>query len=274
MDVCGRVCKESNVTTVTEPAVLVETDAAVSTLWLNRPERLNAFGRDLSSELIAALDRIAMDPEVRGVVITGRGRAFSAGADLKDPRTHRTDDLDQAMESPHARGIFDVLSSYPKPVVAAVNGYAIGVGCLMTLCCDFIYASEAGKFMLPQVRLGILPAYGGGLRLARAVGNLNAAEMILTGRTVSAQEAAGWGMVTRVLPADELVPYAQEMMRTVAGHPPVAVRLARESLRQGIDSGSMRSTELGDTHRLMLLTARQDTAGQHQAWRDNRGAHR
>jgi enoyl-CoA hydratase/carnithine racemase len=158
--------------------------------------------------------------------------------------------------------------------VAAVNGYAIGAGCLMTLCCDFIYAAESARFQLPQVSLGIMPAYGGSLRLARVVGPLNAAEMILTGRMVGAAEAASWGMVTRVLPDDELVPYAQEMMRTIAGHPPVAVRFARESLRQSVDSGNMRAAELADTHRLTLLTTRSDTARQHQAWRDNRGARR
>ena len=255
-----------------DPAVVVETNGAVATIWMNRPERLNAWSRDLSTGLLDALAQVAADPEIRGVVWTGRGRAFSAGADIKNPDTHRTNDLEAALDESITRGpnAFDVLSSFPKPIIAAVNGYSIGVGCLTPLCCDFIYAAESAKFQLPQVQLGVMPAYGGGLRLARLVGAQNAAEMILSGRMVTAREEAAKGMVARVFPDADLVPAAQEMMRTIAGHPPVAVKMARESLRTGVESGDMHAIELADAHRLLLLMTRRDTANQHQAWRERR----
>ena len=157
-----------------EPAAVTEIDGdGVATVWLNRPDRLNAWGTDIASALLDALRSAEADPGVRGVVLTGKGRAFSAGADLKNPATHRIDSMEEYLGSQVAdrgRPMFDLVSHYAKPIVCAVNGYAIGIGCLVPLCCDFIYAGEAAKFQLPQVSLGILPAYGGELRLARADG--------------------------------------------------------------------------------------------------------
>jgi enoyl-CoA hydratase len=146
-----------------EPAVIVETDEqGVAAVCLNRPERLNAWSEDLSAALLEALGKLQADPAVKGVVLTGKGRAFSAGADLKNLKTHRIDSIEQALESPSARGrpIFDLVSHYDKPILCAVSGYAIGIGCLVAICCDFIYAARSAQFQLPQVKLGILPAYG------------------------------------------------------------------------------------------------------------------
>lgn len=259
--------------TTEHSAVEVDVDGAVATVWLNRPERLNAWSGDLSNDLVDALRTLEGDSEIRGVVLTGRGRAFSAGADLKNPRTHRVDDVEQAMAGRTATSApFDVISHYNKPIVAAVNGYAIGIGCLVTLCCDFVYVAESAQFQLPQVALGVLPAYGGALRLARAVGNLNAAEMILTGRMISAEEAARWGIAAAVLPDDELVPHAQEAMKTIAGHPQSAVQLARESLRTGVEANNIRAAETSDVDRFLLLSQLRDSARKHQDWRDGRGS--
>ncbi len=255
-----------------DDAVIAEIQGPVATVWLNRPERLNAWSAEIGTELVSMLEALQANDEVRGVILTGKGRAFSAGADLKNPRTHRVDDVSSALEqgSRIAGGIFDLVSHYEKPIVAAVNGYAIGVGCLVPLACDFVYAAESAQFQLPQVSLGILPAYGGSLRLARAVGNLNAAEMILTGRMVSAEEAGRWGIAAAVLPDEKLLDHARETMARVAGHPQVAVRMARESLRSAIEANSMRAAELADTDRFLLLAQRRDTAASHQAWRDRR----
>jgi enoyl-CoA hydratase/carnithine racemase len=252
-------------------AVDVEVDGAVATIWLNKPERLNSWSADLSIDLVDALREVEAAEEIKGVVLTGRGRAFSAGADLKNPRTHKTDDVEEAMA--HRTGgsaPFDVLSHYDKPIVCAVNGYAIGIGALVPLCCDFVYAAESAQFQLPQVALGVLPAYGGSLRLARAVGNLNAAEMILTGRMISAEEAGRWGMAAVVLPDDELIPHAQSSMKTITEHPQSAVQLARESLRTSVEANNIRAAEVSDVDRFMLLSQLKDSARQHQAWRDNR----
>ena len=253
------------------PAVEVEIDGPVATIWLNRPERLNAWSNDLSTELVDRLRDVEANDDVLGVVLTGRGRAFSAGADLKNPNTHRVNDIEEALgRRSGGSPPFDVLSHFKKPVVAAVNGYAIGIGCLIPLCCDFVYVAQSAKFQLPQVALGVLPAYGGALRLARAVGNLNAAEMILTGRMIDAEEATRWGMASVMLPDDELIEHAQQAMKTIAGHPQPAVLLARESLRANIEGNNMRAAELGDVDRFLLLSQLKDTASKHQAWRDGR----
>ena len=258
--------------TVQQSAVEVEVDGAVATVWLNRPERLNAWSGDLSNDLVDALRRLERDEAVRGVVLTGRGRAFSAGADLKDPGTHRVDDVEAAMAMRTGTSApFDVISHYSKPIVAAVNGYAIGIGALIPLCCDFVYVAQSAQFQLPQVALGVLPAYGGALRLSRAVGNLNAAEMILTGRMISAEEATRWGMAAAMLPDDELLPHAQAAMKTITEHPQSAVQLARESLRAGLEANNMRAAETSDVDRFLLLSQLRDSARKHQDWRDGRG---
>jgi enoyl-CoA hydratase/carnithine racemase len=253
------------------PAVEVEIDGPVATVWLNRPERLNAWSADLSTEMVERLREVDANDDVRGVVLTGRGRAFSAGADLKNPNTHRVSDVEEALARRTGNmAPFDVLTSFSKPIVAAVNGYAIGIGCLIPLACDFIYVAESAQFQLPQTALGVLPAYGGALRLSRAVGNLNAAEMILTGRMISAEEATRWGMASVMLPDDDLIDHAQESMRTIAGHPQAAVQLSRESLRANLEANNMRAAELGDIDRFLLLSQLKDTANKHQAWRDGR----
>jgi enoyl-CoA hydratase/carnithine racemase len=258
----------------TGPAVLTEVDRdGVATVWLNRPERLNAWSAEVGSALIDALRSAEADPGVKGVVLTGKGRAFSAGADLKNPTTHRIDSIEEYLESQAAergRPTFDLVSHYKKPILCAVNGYAIGIGCLMPLCCDFIYAGESAKFQLPQVTLGILPAYGGALRLARAVGKLNATEMILTGRMVNAQEAFNWGMVSRLLSDDELLKVSQDAMRSIVQKPPHAVSFARESIATAVDADHMRAAELSDAYRFMILSQLKETKNQHEAWRKAR----
>jgi enoyl-CoA hydratase/carnithine racemase len=256
-----------------ESAVVVEIDdLGVATVWLNRPGSLNAWGADLSAALLEALQENEADPGVRGVVLTGKGRAFSAGADLKNPETHRIDSLEEYLRSPSARGrpMFDLVSHYKKPILCAVNGYAIGIGCLVPICCDFIYAATSAKFQLPQVSLGILPAYGGALRLARAVGELNAREMIMTGRMITAQEAYDWGLVSRLLADDQLLNVSRETMRSIVQKPPYAVSFARESIRMAVDANDMRAAELSDAYRSLILSQLKDTKAQHDAWRERK----
>jgi enoyl-CoA hydratase/carnithine racemase len=203
------------------------------------------------------------------VVLTGAGRAFSSGADLKNPSTHAVESPEQHLARLRGSPVFDTVENYPKPIIAAVNGYAVGIGCLVPLCCDFILAGERAVFCLPQVSLGILPAYGGTLRLARFVGRGNALNMALTGRQVGAEEALRMGMVVSVLAQDALVPEAVRTMQSIAEMPVHAVRLARESLRQGYEGG-LAATAHADLYRFMALSQTSDRAARHEAWRRRR----
>jgi enoyl-CoA hydratase/carnithine racemase len=249
-----------------DDAVLIERHGAVALLAFNRPARLNAWSPDLGAALLQRLREAEADEKVRGVILTGVGRAFSAGADLKNPRTHTVESPEQHLENLRGNPVFDRVESYPKPIISAVNGYAIGIGCLVPLCCDFILAGEQAVFCLPQVSLGILPAYGGTLRLARFVGRGNALNIALTGRKVGAQDAFRMGLVVSVFPPAELVPEAIKTMQSIADMPVHAVRLARESLRLGYEGG-LAATAHADLYRFMALAQTSDRAERHEAWR-------
>jgi enoyl-CoA hydratase/carnithine racemase len=247
-------------------AVLIERQGAVALISLNRPERLNAWSPDLGAALLERLREAETDDAVRGVVLTGIGRAFSAGADLKNPKTHAVESPEQHLAGLRGNPVFDAVETYRKPIITAVNGYAVGIGCLVPLCTDFILAAEEAMFCLPQVSLGILPAYGGTLRLARFVGRGNAMNIALTGRKVGAEEALRMGMVVSVHAQDQLVPEAMRTMQAIADMPIAAVRLARESLRLGYEGG-LAATAQADLYRFMALSQTSDRAARHEAWR-------
>ena len=255
--------------TADESAVLIERKGSVALLSFNRPERLNAWNPDLGAALLARLHEAELDDSVRAVVLTGVGRAFSSGADLKNPKTHTVESPEQHLANLKGSPEFDAVERYPKPIISAVNGYAIGIGCLVPLCCDFILAGQQAVFCLPQVSLGILPAYGGTLRLARFVGRGNALNIALTGRKVGADEALRMGMVVDVLPQDTLIPEAIRTMQAIGDMPVSAVRLARESLRLGYEGG-LAATAQADLYRFMALSQTSDRAARHEAWRKRR----
>jgi enoyl-CoA hydratase/carnithine racemase len=252
-----------------EAAVLIERHEQVAVISLNRPERLNAWSEEIGSGLLARLAEAAADDSIRGVVLTGLGRGFSAGADLKNPRTHTVQNMEEHLRTHQSSPVFDTVERFPKPIISAVNGYAIGIGCLVPLCCDFIMARELAIFSLPQVSLGILPAYGGTLRLARFVGRGNALNITLTGRKVGAQEALRLGLVVSVHPPEELLPEAIRTMAAIAAMPVHAVRLARESLFHGLEAG-LPATEQADLFRFMALAQSRDSGERHEAWREGR----
>ena len=255
--------------TADESAVLIERKGSVALLSFNRPERLNAWNPDLGAALLARLHEAELDDSVRAVVLTGVGRAFSSGADLKNPKTHTVESPEQHLANLKGSLEFDAVERYPKPIISAVNGYAIGIGCLVPLCCDFILAGQQAVFCLPQVSLGILPAYGGTLRLARFVGRGNALNIALTGRKVGADDALRMGMVVDVLPQDTLIPEAIRTMQAIGDMPVSAVRLARESLRLGYEGG-LAATAQADLYRFMALSQTSDRAARHEAWRKRR----
>jgi enoyl-CoA hydratase len=211
-------------------AVEVTIDGAIATVTLNRADALNAFNTQQLRDAIAAFAALKQDRTVRAVVLTGAGeKAFAAGADIKEMVA-----LDRAGAMEFGRlghGLTRSVETLPQPVIAAVNGFAMGGGCELALAADIRLASENAVFGQPEVGLGIPPGWGGTQRLVRAVGPGMAAEMILTGRRVKADEALRIGLVNAVLPLAELLQKAREMADAIAKNSPLAVRSAKRLMQ-------------------------------------------
>lgn len=211
--------------------LLVEVDdEGVATVTVNRPDKLNALNATVMDDLEACFAALGSDSGARGVILTGAGpKSFVAGADIA-----RFTELDA--ESGHAfalrgQSVFNRIETLGKPVVAAVNGYALGGGCELALACHLRVASENARFGQPEVNLGILPGYGGTQRLPRLVGRGRALEMILTGDAVTAQRAFEIGLVNRVVPADELLATARTLILGILAKAPLAVSMALDAVR-------------------------------------------
>jgi enoyl-CoA hydratase/carnithine racemase len=200
---------------------------------LNRPAAANAMNTQLGTEIMTLFEALNLDAgDTRCVVLTGAGdRAFCAGADLKE----RKGMADEAWTRQHLvyERMVRAMLACPIPLIAAVNGAAYAGGCELALACDFIYASEAARFALTEVTLGIMPGAGGTQTLARAVGERRAKEIILTGKPFGAAEAKEWGMVSRVLPPDELLAEALATAETIAKNAPISVRQAKLAIGRG-----------------------------------------
>ena len=253
--------------------LIYEKQDSIATVTINRPEKRNAWTTQMSEEIIDVFGRMEDDPEVLVTILTGSGdKAFSAGADLGNAKTHKVTTVGAHLASVSPKGfpVFNAVADFPKPVVAAINGFAVGIGCLITLCCDILLASDNAELGVPQVPLGILPAYGGAVRLARYVGRGKAMEMVLLGERISAEEAYRVGLVNRVVPLPELRPLAQDYARRLAALPPLAVRMAKESLNKGLDIASLKEAAQTDIYRFMLLGQTEDSHEAHQAWRERR----
>lgn len=210
--------------------IRLERDGNVAILTLNRPEVLNALAERTLDELRQAVCRIAGSPELRAVVVTGAGdRAFSAGADLDATRALRTA-RDVFERSLKGQDVFRLIEELPKPVIMAINGVAFGGGCELALAGDIRIAASTARIGLTEVKLGLIPGWGGTQRLPRLVGQPAARWLILSGEPVSAEEALRLGLVQRVVPPAELLPAALDMARTLAGRPAVAVAMAKQCL--------------------------------------------
>ncbi len=258
---------------MTYNTLIYEKQDSIATITINRPEKRNAWSNQLSEEVIEVFAAMEKDPEVLVTILTGKGdRAFSAGADLGNPKTHKVTTVGEhlATVSPRGFDVFNVVADYPKPVIAAINGFAIGIGCLITLCCDILLASDNAELGLPQVPLGIIPAYGGAVRLARYIGRGKAMEMVLLGERITAAEAYRVGLVSRVVPLPKLMPLARDYAMRLAALPPLAVRMAKESLNKGLDIASLKEAAQTDIYRFMLLGQTEDSHEAHQAWREKR----
>jgi enoyl-CoA hydratase len=213
--------------------LLVERDGAVAVLTVARPAVLNALNNETIAELERAVSALSADDGVRVVVLTGAGdKAFIAGADIRELAVLNP----VAAEALAARGhaLCHAIERMGKPVIAAINGYALGGGCELAMACTFRIAAETAKLGQPEIGLGLLPGYGGTQRLPRLVGTGRALEIMLTGAPVDAQEAWRIGLVNRVLPRDELMPQTRELARKIAAQAPVAVRYILAAVREGM----------------------------------------
>ena len=212
--------------------ILTEVRGKVGLIRLHRPKALNALNRTLMGELVSALQAFDADPHIGAMVIAGNERAFAAGADIKEMAGATPVD----MLNREYIELFDRIRAIKKPIIAAVSGYALGGGFELAMTCDMIVASETAKFGQPEINLGIIPGAGGTQRLTRTVGKYLAMEMVLNNRTLSAEEAARFGLVNHVVPPERYLDEALELAQQIAERAPVAVRIAKEAVNQALET--------------------------------------
>ncbi|HLJ59506.1 MAG TPA: enoyl-CoA hydratase-related protein [bacterium] len=239
---------------MTEAIVTLDGQDGIFTLTLHRPDVLNALSTVLCRETADAIARVAQDPGARALILTGAGRAFCAGADLKEREGATLEALwahnRSIVQLPHA------LERLSVPTIAAINGLALGGGCELALGCDLRWATEATVLGCPEVTRGIIPAAGATQRLPRLVGPSRAMAIILTGGRITAQEAYRIGLVDAVVPADRLLSAVTEVARVIAANAPLAVRAAKQAIREGLARGPEEGFELeGRLQRQLYETA-------------------
>jgi enoyl-CoA hydratase len=208
--------------------ILVEVSNSVALIRLNRPQALNALNVQLNKDLTGAMRAMDDDDDIAVIVLTGNDKAFAAGADIKEMQDLGYTDV---YMGGHFDG-WDQVANCNKPVIAAVAGFALGGGCEIAMMCDFIIAADSARFGQPEIKIGTLPGLGGTQRLTRAVGKAKAMEMCLTGRMMDAQEAENAGLVSRVVPAEDLIAEAMASAQAIAGLSRAAVRMAKEAVNR------------------------------------------
>jgi enoyl-CoA hydratase len=214
--------------------LLVERDAAVLIVTLNRPKVLNALNAATLLELAQVIEEARLDASVRAIVLTGAGeKSFVAGADINELAVQTP--VSGREHARHGQAVFDRIERLGKPVVAAVNGFALGGGCELAMACTIRIAADTAKFGQPEINLGLLPGYAGSQRLPRLVGRGRATELLLTGAQITADEAWRIGLVNRVVPAAELMNEARTLAQTLAAKPPIAVRYILEAVASGLE---------------------------------------
>ena len=225
--------------------IVLDKEGGVAIVKMNRPAAMNALNSETLGELKEAFAYLKDDDAVKVIIITGEGKAFVAGADIAEMKDMTGD---QAKEfSKAGQKVFSKVARMKKPVIAAVNGFALGGGCELAMACDIRIASEKAKLGQPEVNLGIIPGFAGTQRLSRLVGAAKAKEMIFTGDMVDAQTALSTGLVNQVVPVDQLMNVCMEMANKIASKGPVAVKLAKKVINEGIeeklDKGSEYETD-------------------------------
>ncbi|HEY1384192.1 MAG TPA: enoyl-CoA hydratase [Dongiaceae bacterium] len=219
---------------MTFEAILLEKRGRVGLVTLNRPKALNALCAQLVAELEQALNELEADANIGAIVVTGSERAFAAGADIKEMKDRTFIDV---FTSDFITKGWERLAQCRKPTIAAVAGYALGGGCEIAMMCDLIIAAETAKFGQPEITIGTIPGAGGTQRLTRAVGKAKAMDLVLTGRTMDAQEAERSGLVARVVSADKLLDEALGIAAKIASFSLPSVLLAKEAVNQAFETG-------------------------------------
>ena len=202
--------------------LLTEIENGTFIITINRPDKLNALNKDVFKDLDEVIDEIYQNREIKSAIITGAGnKAFVAGADISE---FLELDASQATElSARGHRVFDKIENSPKPIVAAVNGFALGGGCELALACHFIYASENARFGQPEVNLGLIPGYGGTQRLTQLAGRNRSMELLMSGNLINANDAMDYGVVNKVFSAEELLPKTKEILSLIQSRAPIAV---------------------------------------------------
>lgn len=226
--------------------ILVEKRESVAILTINRPDKLNALSSKVHAEGVDALDALRKDTEIRVVIITGAGeKSFIAGADISEFAGQTSITQRNVF---HEKSFFNSIDTFPKPVIAMINGFCLGGGCELALACDIRLASEKARFGQPEINLGIIPGGGGTQRLTRLVGEGKSMEMILTGDMIDAQTALQLGLVNHVFSVEELEAKTMEMATKIAEKSPIALQMAKEAVklasRSNLDEGLRREVDL------------------------------
>jgi enoyl-CoA hydratase len=217
---------------VSYETILVSWDGRVGTITLNRPKALNALNGLVMSEVTTAAAEFDDDPGIGAIIITGSAKAFAAGADIKEMAGLSFAD----MFGSDYFATWAKLAAVRTPTIAAVAGYALGGGCELAMMCDVLIAADTAKFGQPEIKLGVLPGMGGSQRLTRAIGKAKAMDLILTGRTIDAEEAERSGLVSRLVPADDLLTEARAVATTISQMSLSAARMAKEAVNRAFES--------------------------------------
>ena len=231
----------------------------IATLTVNRPDKLNALNDATIAELGAAIDEVRTRDDIAGLIVTGAGRAFVAGADISE-LSSQTPTIAKA-RARAGQEIFRRFETSPKPVIAAVNGFALGGGCELALACHIRIASEKAKFGQPEVKLGTCPGYGGTQRLSRLVGKGRAIQLITTAEMIDAQEAFRIGLVNKIVAPDDLMTATLEMMNTILANGPLAVALCIEAVDRGLEMSLDEGLVLEANHFGLLAASEDMTEG-------------
>ena len=241
---------------MTYQTLLFDLRDGIALITINRPDKLNALNDQVMAELADVAQRLATDDVIRGAILTGAGpKAFVAGADIGD--LAKQGPFDGKARALRGQAVLRRLETCGKPVIAAVNGFALGGGCELAMACHLRIASENAKFGQPELKLGIAPGYGGTQRLPRLVGRGVALQLILTGETIDAREAHRIGLVNKVVPSAELLAAAEQLLRAILAMGPLAVRLALEAVDQGLEM-SLDEGLLLEANHFGLLAATRD----------------
>ena len=249
--------------------IQTKTEGRLGVITLDRPAALNALCDELTTELTAALAAFEKDEEIGCVVLTGSAKAFAAGADIKE--LQEKDFISLYKHDPFAE-TWESVARFRKPIIAAVSGYALGGGCEIAMMCDFIIAAETAKFGQPEINLGVMPGAGGTQRLPRAVGKAKAMDMCLTGRMMGAEEAERAGLVSRVVPADELLDTAMEAASSIASKSLPIAMMAKESINMAFEMGLTEGVRF-ERRDFQSQFATEDQSEGMAAFADKRAAH-